>query len=124
MAKYDYQLAKAIIEKEKENISSADLGMHEDWGWTAQEVYNSTDGFTKDLDDEDLSIAGINGSTWATPVLQLYYKDDTEKTFKCYEGAVTPENKSHIQNMLTSGGPISGPINEARKSINLEDYEL
>jgi hypothetical protein len=39
MKYYDYKKVKSFIEKHKNIIDSVSLGMHEDWFWTAQTVY-------------------------------------------------------------------------------------
>lgn len=80
--KYDYKKAKMLIEKEKKNIKEALLGMREDWFWTAEIVFED-DKYVIDLEQKNLTIAGIDGSFWATPVLEITYKDDTTKTEFC-----------------------------------------
>lgn len=85
---YDYKKAIELIELEKENgLISADMGMAQDWFWTANEVWNKEDGYInindnnstlKDFTDED-TIAGINGSFWATPIIKLYFTNDLVK---------------------------------------------
>jgi len=50
MRNYNFILAKQIINS-TENLVSASLGMHEDWSWTAQDVWNKEDGYTHPLSD-------------------------------------------------------------------------
>lgn len=76
MKTYDFNEAKSLIENTS-NLESASLGMHEDWLWTAESVYEDGE-FTIEL-NEDTKIGGLNGSSWATPTLQLCFKDGTEK---------------------------------------------
>ena len=88
MKKYDYTKALAKIEEQKDTIASASLGMSEDWFWTGEEVFDGTD-FVKDLTAPDLEIAGISGSHWATPTLQIRYKSGKELQEPCYTGEST-----------------------------------
>jgi len=85
MADYDYNLAKQTIQKYSDLLEEASLGMAEDWFWTAETVYEEGV-FKINLDEENLMIAGIGGSTWATPTLSLKFKDGSEKLLPCYTG--------------------------------------
>ena len=84
MADYDFKSAKEFIELHKEHISEASLGMHEDWSWTAETVFEDGE-FTKDL-DKISEIAGIGGSHWATPTLEIIYKNGDHETKSCFIG--------------------------------------
>ena len=77
---YDFIKAKETIEQDTDFdfIESASLGMEEDWSWTAETVYQKGAGFVTDL-AKIKEIAGISGSTWATPLLQICYVDGEEK---------------------------------------------
>ncbi len=84
MKQYDYLKAKKIINQNKDEITSAELGMAGDWFGTAETIYQ--DGkYTIDLDMPKLKIAGIDGSHWATPMLKLEYKDGEYQKFDCYK---------------------------------------
>ena len=94
MKTYDFNKAKSLIENTP-NVESASLGMHEDWFWTAETVYE--DGkFTTELND-DTKIGGINGSSWATPTLQICFKDGTEKMIEISAGQNDEEKPSWLQ---------------------------
>jgi hypothetical protein len=82
--KYDFKKAKDLIEAERENIKSALLGMREDWSWTAETVFEDGE-YRVDLDTVE-KIAGIDGSSWATPTLEIIYKDGDSKTVPCHDG--------------------------------------
>lgn len=82
--KYDFKKAKAIIEENKDKLLSADLGMSEDWYYTAEEIWNGEDGYVVDLDTAQV-IAGINGSAWATPVLRLSFSNGQYQDFECHD---------------------------------------
>lgn len=50
MKTYDYSKAKKIIEENKNNLKSAALGMHEDWLWTAETIFENGN-YKKELPD-------------------------------------------------------------------------
>jgi len=122
MANYDFQLAKLIINTTP-NIARALMGMHEDWFWTAEYVWKDGE-YTMELNDETL-IGGINGSYWATPVLQIVFKDGTQKTYKCYTGQMADDLKSKLlrieKEMEWASGVLSEPVQRERDNISLED---
>lgn len=105
MKKYNFQKAKSIIEQNKELLQSAALGMHEDWFWTAIDVFEDGE-FTTDLDTAT-EIAGLDGSSWATPVLQLNFKDGTEKMLPCHD-----LGESSARTISGYLGCLSGPMQE------------
>jgi len=103
MKKYNFKLIKEWIQENSDKILSAELGMKEDWWWTAETVYE--DGkFTKDLDAGGLLIAGIDGSKWATPVMRVTYKDETVAYKNVFEG-----ESSGPRNPYFSLGCMSDP---------------
>lgn len=73
---YDFAKAKELALRliEKEDVTSISLGMSRDWFWTADEIWNRTDGFLIDLGTVE-RIGGIDGSFWDTPVLKAEYAD-------------------------------------------------
>ena len=85
MSAYDFNLAKKTIQKYSDLLEKATMGMVEDWFWTAETVYKGGV-FQVDMDDEKLTLGGINSSSWATPTLQLLFKDGTVKFLDCYTG--------------------------------------
>lgn len=91
MAEYDYKNIKKYIQMHSDLIDSVTLGMAEDWYWTAETVYEDGS-FLTDLDKEPV-IAGIKGSSWATPTMEVLFKDGSEITKDVYTGKVTPEKK-------------------------------
>lgn len=142
---YDFEKAKTLIEKHKSDIVSASLGMHEDWFWTAETVYEGGEykkmlpaneyanqkydeyiGKRKSgmslLSDErlsysDIMVAGIYGSDWATPTLQLSFKDGTEKMIPCYlVNGGEPEFQERVSEVASKQamllGPLSGPVQD------------
>lgn len=101
---YDFAKAKQMIEERKESLQSASLGMHEDWFWTAETIFEEGE-FKKDLDDKNLEIGGITGSHWATPTIQLLFKDGEEEMIECSIGEqdMSLGEKVEQQIMWTSG---------------------
>lgn len=79
MKQYNFKKAKEIIEFNSEKLESATLGLHEDWFWTAEEVWSRDKKFIKKLNSKTL-IGGITGSFWATPTLSLQFIDGEERT--------------------------------------------
>ena len=84
MKYYDYERAKSIIKENKKNgLVEASLGMKEDWYWTGETIWSNNKYITKLK--ENTKIGGIKGSNWATPVLELFYSDETKIILNCYK---------------------------------------
>lgn len=111
MKYYNAKFIKDFIEKRKDDIKVVEVGMSEDWSWTAKTIFNEKEGFSYPLDlrkDNKIEIAGINGSTWATPVMRVIYKDEHIEIVECWEddGNITSEieiNKQKAFAALTGG---------------------
>lgn len=90
MKAYDFLKAKQLISENAENLSIASLGMYEDWAYTSETIWengNYKSDFPNDEESlEKYEIAGINGSVWATPTLELIFKDGEKKMHACYKG--------------------------------------
>lgn len=113
MAKYDFKSAKKYIQMHSDLIDSATLGIHEDWFWTAQTVFE--DGrFLIDLDEKDLKIGGISGSDWGTPTLEIELKDGTEARKDCFIGEIGGQKPSWFM-----FGSLSGPVQSEREGVRL-----
>lgn len=83
MKYYDYNKAKELIKEYKKlGLVTAELGMKEDWYWTAETIWEEGK-YTKRLNDKT-NIGGINRSTWATPILKLETKDNSIINKNCY----------------------------------------
>lgn len=78
---YDFKNVKKIIEEKKINIDYVQLGMEEDWGWTNETVFENGE-YEDCLGNEN--IAGISGSTWATPIMRITYKSGEQEQFNSY----------------------------------------
>lgn len=82
---YDYKSVLDFIEKNRDEVQEIQLGMLEDWFWTAVTIFEDNQ-ILVDLNDPDLKIAGIAGSSWATPVMNIVYKNGEEIYKACYTG--------------------------------------
>ena len=85
MKTYDFESAFKYIQKYSDYIDTASLGIKEDWMWTAETIYEN-DKFNIELTKKDIRIAGIKGSTWGTPSLEILFKDNTQILKDCYVG--------------------------------------
>lgn len=83
MKYYDYKKARDIISAMQEDIDTATLGMDGDWFWTAERIFENGRTIVN-LFNEDLVLAGINGSYWATPTLDIKLKSGDTLTIPCY----------------------------------------
>lgn len=118
--KYDFKKAKQFIEENKESIESASMGMHEDWFWTAETIFKDGE-YLVDLEKEDLKIGGISGSYWATPVLQIEYKDGQSKTYHCHDNGEHREPDFNAKMFIS--GAITQEVQIGRSKIELEEIE-
>lgn len=108
MKKYSTNIIKNYISENKENIDFVACGMREDWLWTEETVYedgNFSEGF--DWDSEYLVVAGIDGSTWATPVMEVCFLDGTSDIIECFL-EVEEKVPDHIVSMQKSFALLTG----------------
>jgi hypothetical protein len=105
MKKYDFAKARDLIESEKEILASASLGMHEDWFWTAETIWKNGK-YAVNLATV-AKIAGISGSSWATPVIKLEYNDGRERFLECFKGESTGTKPDFLEL-----GVLSGPLQD------------
>lgn len=103
MKNYDFKQAQKLISENESNLKTAYLGMHEDWFWTADSIWE--DGiYTKDF-NTDILISGISGSNWATPTIELTFKDGTVKYLPCHTGESSGQMPAHF-----TLGVLSQPV--------------
>lgn len=81
---YNIKKAKQFIKDHKSEIIRVSLGMQEDWNWTAEVIWG--DGKYTQKIDKNSSFGSITGSTWATPVMEIIYKDKERVLIDCYSG--------------------------------------
>ena len=106
MKKYDFAKARDFIEAEKEILTEAILGMHEDWFWTAETIWKNGK-YAVNLATVS-KIAGISGSSWATPVIKLEYNDGKERFLECYKGESSGTKPDFLEL-----GVLSGPAQDS-----------
>lgn len=110
MKKYDFAKARDLIEAEKEILTEAILGMHEDWFWTGETVWENGE-YAVNLATV-AEIAGISGSSWATPVIKLIYNDGKERFLECYKGESSGTKPDFLEL-----GVLSGPLQDSIEPI-------
>lgn len=175
MRYYDYMKIQNFITSNKDKIASVDIGMTEDWFWTAQSIFKDNEfiapfPFPEDFDvvakeqeradhnkylrftynqskdnpdpekgdyergyevykayrDEFMDkycIGGILGSTWATPVMEVNFKDGHTERFNCYIDDNEPPNLEQMNSTLNNAGVLSAPVNEYRSGLEIKDLE-
>ena len=106
MKKYDFAKARDFIEAEKEILTEAALGMHEDWYWTAETVWKNGK-YAVNLATVT-KIAGICSSRWATPVIKLKYNDGKERFLECSKG-----ESSGTKSDFFGSDVLSGPVQDS-----------
>ena len=83
MKYYSTKKIRGFVAKSEKPIESVSVGMKEDWSWTSKEIY-AEGKFKVNVNEKRLKVAGIEGSTWATPVMSVDYTDGTDETIDCY----------------------------------------
>ncbi len=85
MNRYDTDFIKSYIMEHQEEIEFVFCGMKENWLWTADEVYSDGE-FIKEYDwsSKSIKVAGITGSAWATPVMEVTYKSGKSEIIPCF----------------------------------------
>lgn len=118
MNKYNTKFIKDYIEQNQQDIDYVECGMKEDWRWTAEIVFSAgklDDDY--DWESDSINVAGITGSTWATPVMLVHFKDGFEKAIPCYfdDGVKTPSSQIAQQKAfaaMTFGSPLFNEMEE------------
>lgn len=120
MKNYAFKKAKTFIENHRETISEVSLGMNEDWFWTAETIFQDN-AFAVDLDDPELKIGGINGSSWATPTMEVTYFDGDSEKIEVSEGEFDLPVADRLEKefMVKGGlGVLSAPAQEDRGDVD------
>lgn len=95
--KYNTSFIKNYIEEHKEEIETVSCGMREDWSWTAETVFWDGEFSSEyDWEKENISVAGISGSPWATPVMEVEFKDGRTEIVECYADDGEQASKQQI----------------------------
>ena len=84
MKHYNAKFIKEYIEDYNEQIDRVDCFMREDWSRTCDTVFKNGE-FCKGFDWKSnyLEVAGITGSTWATPTMEVAFKDGRTEMIEC-----------------------------------------
>lgn len=83
MKLYDAKFIKEFIEKNKDEIDCVSCGMKEDWFLTGETVFEKGK-FLFEFENKEIKLAGIKGSFWATPVMEVLYKNGETHIIPCY----------------------------------------
>ncbi len=78
----DFEKAYQIIENEKDNIDYVTGGLAEDWEYTEGTIF--MDGKYVKKDENDFESPYFS-SYWATPAIEINYKNGESKMIECYE---------------------------------------
>lgn len=107
MKHYSTQIIREFTETHKNDIDTVECGMREDWSWTAETVYSNGD-YDIDMNGTSVTIAGIDGSYWATPIMEVTYKDGRREIVDCYlsdnDTASSEEISRMKQTAIMTGG--------------------
>lgn len=91
---YDYDTIKDFFDEHNDEIKVLYIGMAEDWTQTCSKF---TSGFDYQIvkKGQHLFVRGIPGSTWATPVMKVVYKNGLEEILPCWfdDGGATPDEE-------------------------------
>lgn len=83
MKYYSYDIIKDFYDSHRDEINALYLGMAEDWTLTCSE-FDSGSNHQIINAGQYLYVRGIPGSTWATPVMKVVYKNGLEEILPCY----------------------------------------
>ena len=98
MKKYDFEKMKQLVKDNAANgLDYMEAGMAEDWNLTTEEFWDKEEGFSGP--PERGLIAGISGSSWATPVVKMYFEDGSTIVEECYTQHESNATDKEIQEM-------------------------
>lgn len=83
MKYYDGKKIQEYICSHSDGLVSVEIGMLEDWGCTADEVWRNGK-FQENLNKRFIKVMGISGSYWATPTLHAIFEDGHTETIPAY----------------------------------------
>lgn len=107
--KYNTSFIKNYIKQHKEEIETVSCGMREDWSWTAETVFEDGEFSSEyDWEKENISVAGISGSTWATPVMEVEFKDGRAEIVECYADDGEKASQQQIAQQKAFGRATGG----------------
>ena len=85
MKYYNPKFIKQYIAQHQSEIEEVELGMDEDWSWTAETIFERGK-FSRhhNLGGDRVEVAGIVGSVWATPIMAVTFKDGHVERVECW----------------------------------------
>lgn len=119
MKKYNAKLIHDFVEANKIRIKTIYLGMKEDWTWTKKLLYDADNGgYQLDLGDGDVTVAGITGSFWATPVMAVRFTDGKVGVISCYSDDA--EEVSEIEKARGQAFALeTGGMDDVSETLNM-----
>lgn len=107
MKYYSTEKIRDFVAKSKKPIKAVSVGMKEDWGWTADEIYRKGK-FIANVSGKRLEVAGIEGSTWATPVMRVEYVGGSHEIVECYDDDGYIEDAEKVARQMAFGAATGG----------------
>jgi hypothetical protein len=98
MKYYDGKKIKEYIRTHSDGLCAVEIGMGEDWSWTAEEVWRGGK-FRKNLNRRFIKVRGISGSYWATPTLYAIFDDGRTEMIPVYWEDNNQASAEDIQRM-------------------------
>lgn len=93
---YNPEFIRSFVEERKETIYFVEAGLREDWIATHVPVFiHDTFDFNAiyDVVDESLGLYNVKGSSWATPVMTVYYTSGHCEIVECWKRGEKTANK-------------------------------
>ena len=98
MKYYNPKFIKQYIEQHRAEIEEVELGMDEDWFWTAETIFEDGEySSRRSLDGNRITVAGIDGSVWATPIMAVTFKDGRVERVECWTADGKAEDPASIE---------------------------
>ena len=109
MKHYNPKFIREYIQCHASELETVSIGMEEDWSWTAETIFE--DGVLSprfDWDKDRIPVAGITGSTWATPVMAVLFVDGHEERVECWTDDYAIANPSFVAEQKTFARATGG----------------
>lgn len=107
MKYYSMEKIRDFVAKSEKPIKAVSVGMKEDWNWTVDEIYRKGK-FTACVNDKRLEVAGIKGSTWATPVMRVEYVGGSYEIVECYDDDGNIEDAERVARQMVFAAETGG----------------
>ena len=107
MKYYSTEKIRDFVAKSEKPIKSISVGMKEDWEWTDVEIYRKGK-FIADIKGKRIKVAGIEGSTWATPVMRVEYVGGSYEIVECYVDDGNVEDAEMIARQMAFAAATGG----------------